>query len=124
MGKVLLRAAIDSANKTIQLIETLESTRKANMEMLPIISNGNKSIQRIYCYVAETIVVSVRQVADDLGLSFSGVLKVIKSFEDAQIVRCLTPKERYRKYGYVPMLEVVEYSGVSDRKPPNNSINF
>ena len=106
--KFFLRGIIDSASKSIQLIETLEDAREAHMEILPEISNGSKSIQRIYDYVAETVIVSVRQVADDLGLSFSGVLKVVKSFEDAQIVRSLTPKERYRKYGYVPMLEVVD----------------
>ena len=64
----------------------------------------------IYDYVAETVIVSVRQIADDLGLSFSGVLKVIKSFEDAKIIQSLTPKERYRTYGYVPVLDLVEYS--------------
>jgi|GEM_PF-4900594 len=110
--KFFLRAMIDSSNKSIQLVEALEDARKSHIDMLPEISNGNKSIQRIYDYVAETVIVSVRQIADDLGLSFSGVLKVIKSFEDAKIIQSLTPKERYRTYGYAPMLGLVEYKGV------------
>ena len=84
--------------------------RQEYKSMLPQISNGNKSIDAIYEYVANTIIVNVRQISDELGLSFSGVTKVVKAFEEVGILRQATHKERYRQFGYAPVLVFLSMS--------------
>jgi Fic family protein len=108
--KFFLIAVIASSNNAMSLIESLTSARQEHEAMLPHISNGNKSIEAIYEYVANTIIVNVRQISDALGLSFSSVTKVVKAFEEAGILRQVTKKERYRQFGYAPVLALIEYT--------------
>ena len=79
------------------------------MALLLQIGNGNKSILTIYDYVAKNVIVNIRQISDALGLSFSNVSKVVAIFENAGILRQVVQKERYRQFGYVPMLDLIEY---------------
>jgi Fic family protein len=107
--KFFLMAVNHSAKKSIHFIESLANARQTHISVLPQIGNGNKSVQTIYEYVADSIIVNVRQISDTLRLSFSSVTKVIKNFEEAGIVRQVTQKERYRQFGYVPVLNLIEY---------------
>jgi len=107
--KFFLLAVNASARNSIQLIEGLTNARETHIALLPKISGGNKSVQIIYDYIARTVILNLRQISDALGLSFSGVTKVIKSFEEAGIIRQVTQKERYRQFGYVPVLDLFEY---------------
>jgi len=109
-GRFFLTAVSASTKKTINQIEYLANIKQTHIALLPKISNGNKSTQAIYEYVASTIIVSVRQISDELGLSFSSVAKVVKTFEENGILRQVTQKERYRKFGYVPVLDLIEYT--------------
>jgi len=104
-----LTAVKASAKKTIHLIESLSGARQTHISMLPQISNGNKSIQSIYEYIEKTIIVNVRQISDALDLSFSSVTRVVKIFEEVGILRQVTQKERYRQFGYVPVLDLIRY---------------
>ena len=106
--KFFIKAVNESAKKSINLIESLANARRTHMAMLPKISNGSKSIQAIYDYISETIIVNVRQISDVLGLSFGSVSKVMKIFEKTGIIRMLTSKERYRQYGYIPILDLID----------------
>ena len=108
-GRFFLRAVNTSAKKAIQQIETLERERKKHLALLLQIGNGNKSILTIYDYVAKNVIVNIRQISDALGLSFSNVSKVVAIFENAGILRQVVQKERYRQFGYVPMLDLIEY---------------
>jgi len=103
--KFFLSAINTSAKRAIYLIDLLENTRQAHIALVPKICDGNKSALIIYEYVSRSVIINVRQVADEYGLSFSGVSKVIKSFESAGIVRQVTQKERYRQFGYAPVLD-------------------
>ena len=107
--KFFLIAVIASSNNAIRLIESLTSARNEHKEIIPHISHGNKSTDTIFEYVANTIIVNVRQISDALGLSFSSVTKVVKAFEEAGILRQVTQKERYRQFGYAPVLDMIEY---------------
>ena len=107
--KFFLLAVNASARNSIQLIERLTNARETHITLLPQISGGNKSVQIIYDYISRTIITNVRQISDALELSFSGVTKVVKSFEEAGILRQVTQKERYRQFGYVPVLDLFEY---------------
>lgn len=78
--KFFLKAASASAKKTTRLIEALGNARQTHTDMPPQISNGNKSIKFIYEYVANTVIVNVRQSSGTLGLSLSNVSKVVKAF--------------------------------------------
>ena len=107
--KFFLIAVIASAKKSIKLIEVLTNMHDAHIAMLPKISNGNKLVLSIYDYAANSIIVNVRQISDALCISFSSVTKVVKAFEDSGILRQVTQKERYRQFGYVPVLDLFEY---------------
>jgi len=107
--KFFLLAVNASARNSIQLIECLTNAQETHITLLPQISGGNKSVQMIYDYISCTIITNVRQISDALKLSFSGVTKVVKSFEEAGILRQVTHKERYRLFGYAPVLDLFEY---------------
>ena len=107
--KFFLLAVNESAKKSICLIERLSNDWQTHIILLPQISNGNKSIYSIYEYAANAVITNVRQISDALGLSFSNVSKVVKTFEDVGILRQVEKKERYRQFGYVPVLDFVDY---------------
>ena len=108
--KFFLLTVNKSARNSIQLIERLTDIREKHMAILPKISGGNKSAQAIYEYTARNLIVNARQISDALGLSFSGVTKVVNAFDEAGIIRQVTQKECYRQFGYTPVLDLIEYA--------------
>jgi hypothetical protein len=66
------------------------------MKILPKNGSGNKSTTIVYEYIAEGIIINIRQISNALELSFSSGVKVVKSFDEAGILRQANQKEQYR----------------------------
>jgi hypothetical protein len=101
-----LKVLNGSARKTIHQIEHLEESRQKHINIIASLGTNHRTIHMIYNFVANAIFVNVRQISSALEISYNTVAKAINIFNELGIIRQVNQGERYRTFGYCPILDL------------------
>lgn len=106
--KFFLRGVIEVSENAIQSAREIIALKDKSVRLLMEHNVGGVNAIRLLDLLFDNPTVSIREVADTLGISGLAANKLVKRMVEMGILAEITGKERYRKYAFVDFIRIIE----------------
>jgi Fic family protein len=106
-----LNGIVESAQQGIETAQQIVRLFEADREKIETLKRAKSSALELYLFLQNYPIVSPRQAASALGLSFPTISASLKHLEDLGIVKEMTGRQRDRLFVYQRYLEILQDEG-------------
>lgn len=105
--RFFLEAVNAAALDATDTIWALSELHNANLARLPVSKRQTDTLRRLFDHIEQHPIITVRQTADDLGLSYNTIAKAVKKFVALGILQETTNASRNRVFAYEDYLAIL-----------------
>ena len=102
-----LEAVSAAAEDSLQTIEKLSDLHNKNISLLPNTSRKIDNTRRVFDYIEEYPIISIRKTATDLGVTYNTVSSAVNKLVQLGVLKESTNASRNRVYYYEEYLEIL-----------------
>ena len=107
--KCFIKAIIVATDNSIRMIERCISLRDNNVQKIMTLRKASKNTMLVYEYIEKNPIIGVRDVSDELDLSFNTVAKAVGALVAIGILKQTNGQSRHRCFVFENLVKIFEF---------------